>query len=309
MARRFDRLGWAMDQSDLTPTQRFVLLILADMADEYGLCWPSKATVAERTGFSTATVKRSMRELADLKVLISEPHFMTNGKQTSNSIRLCLGGRGVTVTPPEDGTNDTPSTGSRGVTVNRGGGHSDPDVEPPSRTSRNKKNSTASQKSPSRRASRARAEDTAEWSDPAAAVFAKEQVAPTKGATRGGPDSAWALNGYYRQTVFIAGSGRVGNTNDGAMRKYFAEAKRVGVPADTLRKMVDCFVEDQHLFNRTRTHRWKVFIANAPLLQDRAENLVRYIQGEGDDIVPIRPSGPRGSVPKAVLDKILAEAG
>lgn len=118
-------------------------------------------------------------------------------------------------------------------------------------------------------------------------------------ATRGGPDSAWGLNGYYRQQVFVAGSGRVGNTNDGAMRKFFAEAKRCGVTAEELRMMVDSFVEDPQLFNRTATARWKVFIANAPLLQSRAEEThgVRQMAAKGEQT--------RG-VPQHILDQILA---
>jgi hypothetical protein len=308
VARRFDRLGWAMDQSDLTPAQRFVLLILADMADEYGLCWPSKSTIAERTGYNLSTVKRTMRELSAEQVLVTEPHWMSNGKQTSNSVRLCLGGRGVTVTPPEDDTDDDGSNGSRGVTTTPRGGHTDPDVEPPTRTSRKNNSQTSSGSCSSRRASRAR--DDSGWDDPAAEVFAKEQEpddsepgSRPRTARNHGPDTAWALNGYYRQAVFVAGTGRVGNTNDGAMRKFFAEARRCGVRPATLRAMVDCFVDDPQLFNRARTHRWKVFIANAPLLQERADNII--------GVAPMEEGKEHfgGAIPKAVLDEILAEAG
>jgi len=308
MARRFDRLGWAMDQPDLTPTQRFVLVILADMSDEFGLCWPSKTTIAERTGYGVATVKRTMRELAGEQLLTSEPHFMANGKQTSNSVRLCLGGRGITVIPPnvDDGE---PVEDVRGITTTPRGDHSEPHVEPPTRTARNRKTKTTTSSRSSRRAARAREEHEAEWSDPAAEVFAKEQEpddsepgARPRVARNHGPDSAWGLNGYYRNKVFLAGQGRVGNTNDGAMRKFFAEARRVGVRPETLRAMVDAFVEDPQLFNKARTHRWKVFIANAPLLQERADNLI--------GCVPVEPGKEQfgGAIPQSVLDKILKDA-
>lgn len=303
MARRIDRVGWAMDQPDLSSPQKFVLVILALAAAEVdGACWLAHSTIAERTSLGESTVRRALDALVDKELVVVNYRYMENGKQTSN--RYCLG----LYTEPEEGAQ---SEHPRVPRASRRGAQSEHHVEQVTRTSRNKKNSTASQKSPSRRASRARAEDTAEWSDPAAAVFAKEQepVEPTENApAKRSPDSAWGLNGYYRQHVFVAGTGRVGNVNDGAMRRFFAEAKRAGVPADTLRSMVDCFVDDPHLFNRTRTHRWKTFIANAPMLQDRAESAA-YITSENDTRTPVDRTSSVKGVPKHILDEILAEAG
>lgn len=300
-----------MDQPDLTPPQRHVLLILADMANEQGECWPSRSTLMERTGYKETAVKDALRVLQAEGKVVTQPRYAENGRQTSNVYVLCLAGRGRVATPPPVDV-DADQESGRGSADDPSPVARRPHVEPPSRTSR-KKTSTATQQSPSsRRASRARTDEG--WDDPAAAVFASQQEdddsAPGSRPRRGrnhGPDSAWALNGYYRQHVFVAGQGRVGNTNDGAMRKFFAAAKKAGVSAEVLRLMVDCFVEDPQLFDRAKGHRWKVFIANAPLLQERAERVAktaRIMDPEAEV-----PTQFGGAIPQAVLDEILAEAG
>lgn len=311
--RRFDRLGWAMSQAGLSCAQKCVLIVLADAAAEHdGTCFLAYSTIAERASCGVTTVRDAVRELASRQLLEVTPRMFDNGKQTSNIYRLgCYAG--VVDNADRVSGADTPKS-PRVSGADRRGVGSRQHVEPTNRTNR-KKNSTATQQSPSsRRAARAR--DDSGWSDPAAAVFASEQEdddsAPGSRPRRGrnhGPDSAWALNGYYRQAVFIAGTGRVGNTNDGAMRKFFAEALRCKVPADVLRMMVDCFVEDPQLFNRAKGHRWKVFIANAPLLQQRAERIAttaRMMDPEAE--VPLEQQFG-GAIPQHVLDAILAEAG
>lgn len=303
MARRFDRLGWAMDQTDLTPPQRFVLLILADTADEFGKCWPSRRLIQARTGYGLTAVKDALRSLAEQGVIKTVPSFTANGRQTSNSYFLCLAGRGRVATPPEDmdgleeyprvAADDPSPVGSR------------PPVEPLSRTNSKKTSSTTSTTSSSRRASRRRGAEEGGWVDPTAAVFAEEQEddpdpAPTRGR---GPDSAWSLNGYFRDKVFVAGKGRLGDTNDAAMRKFFADAKRQGIPAEVLRIMVDEFVEDDRLFSEARS-RWRVFISNAARLQESAQVTfgVREITGGADDTPKFG-----GAIPQSVLDAVLSK--
>jgi hypothetical protein len=294
VARRFDRVGWAMDQSDLSAPQKHVLLILALAAAEVdGACWLAHSTIAERTGLGESTVRRVLTELADWELVVVNARFMENGKQTSNRYQLAL---------PEEGAQSEHPAGASTSPA-----RSEHHVEPITRTSRKNNSQTSSGSRSSRRASRAR--DDSGWDDPAAAVFATEQEPDDpahdnpRSPGKRNPDSAWSLNGYYRQAVFVAGTGRVGNTNDGAMRKFFAEARRCGVRPSTLRAMVDCFVEDPQLFNRARTHRWKVFIANAPMLQERASNII--------GVEPMEPGKEQfgGAIPKKVLDEILAEAG
>ena len=297
MARRFDRVGWAMDQPDLSAPQKHVLLILALAAAEVdGACWLAHSTIAERTGLGESTVRRVLGELSAWKLVVVNQRFMENGKQTSNRYQLAL---------PEEGAQSEHPAGASTSPA-----RSEHHVEPITRTSKKNNNQTSSGSRPSRRAARER--DEAEWSDPAAKVFASAQEpdgmehAPRR-VTRSA-DSAWGLNGYYREQVFLHGRGRVGNTNDGAMRKFFASARKVGVSADVLRSMVDCFVADPQLFDRAKGNRWRVFIANAALLQERAER-TRLVATASDDSPGGVRSGFGGAIPQSVLDEILAEAG
>lgn len=46
-----------------TPTAKFVLVLLADSANEKGLAWPSLATLSEWSGFALRSVRRCLRQL------------------------------------------------------------------------------------------------------------------------------------------------------------------------------------------------------------------------------------------------------
>lgn len=50
-------------ESDLPPTDRFVMLSLADHADEHGQCYPSIARLSKRTGFGERTVQNAVKRL------------------------------------------------------------------------------------------------------------------------------------------------------------------------------------------------------------------------------------------------------
>jgi hypothetical protein len=299
----------------------FVLALADQAGDEDRCAWPGMKMLMERTRSS----RRSVYNYADTLQRQQVIEQITPEEAPKRWRPSRHGGHETTlwrIRPVEewlDADADSHHTGAesapQGSSTSTGRGATSAQVgcnplhqnqqEPPDR----KNNSTATQQSrSSRHASRAR--DDSGWDDPAARVFAKDQEPDDsepgerpRTARSHGPDSAWALNGYYRQAVFVAGTGRVGNTNDGAMRKFFAEARRCGVRPATLRAMVDCFVEDPQLFNRTRTHRWKVFIANAPMLQERANNII--------GVAPMEAGKEQfgGAIPKKVLDEILAEAG
>ena len=255
MARRFDRVGWAMDQPGLSSPQKFVLVILALAAAEIdGACWLSHATIAERTSLGESTVRRVLGELVEKELVVMNHRFMENGKQTSNLYQLG---------PYQEGAqSEHPSLLGASTTPARSEHH----VEPTTKTNRKNNSSTTSKTRSSRRAARERAEEG--WADPArAAVEPEPEVEePTPGRPIS-PDSAWALNGYYRDAVFHAGQGFLGNTNDAAMRRFFAAAKRAGVTPDTLRAMVDTFVRNDRMFTRSSGARWRVFIANAETLR------------------------------------------
>jgi DNA-binding MarR family transcriptional regulator len=66
------------------PTQeKFVLIMLANYADESGKCWPSVQTLATNTGLSTATVKRALKKLIARGLLSREQRRKGNLKTSS----------------------------------------------------------------------------------------------------------------------------------------------------------------------------------------------------------------------------------
>ncbi len=89
-------MTWAWRQP-LTSTQRFVLLALADAADDNGACWPSVSTLADRCVMSTRTVQRALQDLIAANLIHSDPRQRGDGSTTSNRYVLHLGG-GDTVT-------------------------------------------------------------------------------------------------------------------------------------------------------------------------------------------------------------------
>jgi len=62
-------ISGAVWQLDLTPTQKLVMLALADQANDKGQCWPSVGNIEERTGLDPRTVQRVLRQLEKLGML------------------------------------------------------------------------------------------------------------------------------------------------------------------------------------------------------------------------------------------------
>lgn len=103
-------LKWAWHQP-LPTTEKFVLLALADVADDVGICWPSIATIAERCAMSPRTVRRALRELISVVLIQSHSRHRGDGSTTSNRYCLNLGGddpvSGAPVTEaPQEGRQD-----------------------------------------------------------------------------------------------------------------------------------------------------------------------------------------------------------
>lgn len=60
------------ERSDINPTQKLVLLALADWANDEGLCWPSINRLASKTGIAGRSVQRVIRQLEDLGLVCRE---------------------------------------------------------------------------------------------------------------------------------------------------------------------------------------------------------------------------------------------
>ncbi len=54
------------DDEELSPTEKFILISLADHADDQGYCYPSVARLVKRTGFSERTVQTAVKRLCEV---------------------------------------------------------------------------------------------------------------------------------------------------------------------------------------------------------------------------------------------------
>jgi hypothetical protein len=82
-----EAIQWALD-AQAPMTQKHVLLILANYADERGECWPSVENMAEKCGASKRTVINAVSKLIDGGFLTASSQFRRDGRRTSNRYTL-----------------------------------------------------------------------------------------------------------------------------------------------------------------------------------------------------------------------------
>ena len=105
---------WAWRVPGLSPTQRLVLLRLADQTNDDGECYPSQGSLATWTGLDRSTVSRALKEMRSHNLLAWKSRH-TDARQTSNLYTLAV----------TDSTTDPVDLCNRGgCTVQQGGGHS-----------------------------------------------------------------------------------------------------------------------------------------------------------------------------------------
>lgn len=83
-------LNWAFAQKLENSSNKFVLVALADSADDFGICWPSYNTIAKKTSLHRATVIRAVNALIDQKLITKKSRFKAQG-QNSNAFQLQIG--------------------------------------------------------------------------------------------------------------------------------------------------------------------------------------------------------------------------
>lgn len=97
--------NWAFRQ-DLKPVPKLVLVVLADAANDQGICWPSIATLADKTGVTRRTVQRAIQLLICRKLITAQQRYRSDGSCSSNLYRLLLGrGDNLSPTPDRSDTN------------------------------------------------------------------------------------------------------------------------------------------------------------------------------------------------------------
>lgn len=105
-----EALNWAF-KTNLKTTQKFVLVALADYADEKNSCFPAYKLTADRVGASVSTVRRAIESLEKDGYLTVSKRFDRDGKQTSNRYVLNVGFEGYQFDTPSQGVhlmNSTP---------------------------------------------------------------------------------------------------------------------------------------------------------------------------------------------------------
>lgn len=113
-------LSWALDIEGVETGPRFVLVVLANRADEDGRCFPSVRAIVRQTAMDERTVRRHIATLIERGYLSRTTRARANGSQTSNEYELAVG-RSVGAR----GAGNTPGAG----TMPGGGGHHAPPGE------------------------------------------------------------------------------------------------------------------------------------------------------------------------------------
>jgi DNA-binding MarR family transcriptional regulator len=73
----------------ISSTQKFVLISLADQANDSGVCWPSMSSIAKRTCLSAKAVRQAIKQLEELGVLrIERTKHESRDQWTSNRYYL-----------------------------------------------------------------------------------------------------------------------------------------------------------------------------------------------------------------------------
>jgi len=73
----------------VTPSERLLLIVLANYADAKMLCWPAQARLAAETGLTDRTIRTLLASLEE-KRLLKRKARTSNGRRTSDLIMLTM---------------------------------------------------------------------------------------------------------------------------------------------------------------------------------------------------------------------------
>lgn len=148
-----DALSAARKITSLSPRNKFVLMALADYANDDGLAWPSYRSLVEWTCLGRKTIYRSLQELEEAGFITSTQRTRENGSWTSKQYALRFLEWGVNVTPggcqadTGGGVRLTPPEPSRRTPKKKE--HLSADADEPADASLSAKNEQAASASPS----------------------------------------------------------------------------------------------------------------------------------------------------------------
>jgi len=113
----FKVMSWVSDHSEVTGSDRLVLFMLADHADDESWgCWPSVARLAHKTRLDERTVRRSLRSLEEGGHISSD---IGGGQGKTNHYILLKGGQSA---PVQEGVKGGKYDSERGASTTPKGG-------------------------------------------------------------------------------------------------------------------------------------------------------------------------------------------
>lgn len=83
-------IAWAWTINGLGPDPKFVLMALADQADDTGYCWPSQRLIAQQVEMGERTVRRHLKTLQEVGLLTATVRSSSDGRR-SEAYRLNVG--------------------------------------------------------------------------------------------------------------------------------------------------------------------------------------------------------------------------
>ena len=83
-------LDWETDSAVGSSTTKFILLLLANKADENFSCYPSIRTLMAESDAGRSTVIRALKELEASGFITRQPQFHDSGARRSNRYYLSL---------------------------------------------------------------------------------------------------------------------------------------------------------------------------------------------------------------------------
>src|SRR3990170_5946037 len=81
-------IAWAFRQKCKTPAEKLVLIALADLANDAGLCWPGQEYLAGKCDLSREAICRLLRSLEGQKTITSVRRKDTTGRDTGKQYIL-----------------------------------------------------------------------------------------------------------------------------------------------------------------------------------------------------------------------------
>lgn len=106
-------MAWAFEQRIGDPLAKFLLIAIANYADERAQAWPSIARLSAETSMGQRTINYKIAVLEEAGVLIREPMTTANGTSTYNRYTLCMGGAPDAPHPAPDAPYPAPHADTR----------------------------------------------------------------------------------------------------------------------------------------------------------------------------------------------------